>query len=148
MNHYALADVSRDMQIAGCGIVVGVRRQENPLPYRIPGQPPTPRSRKFKNIRVRDAILSVSQERGVTVDDILGRSRKKHIVAARHEAIRAVAKAVDWKPNCGNWTGGFWSSIAIGNLFGRDHTTILWVLGQLTNRNQPKTPILCPREAA
>lgn len=131
--------MSREMERVGCGVIVRDHSPEYPKPQRAPNQPPTTRSRMFKNQRINDAILSAVQEHGVTVDEILGSSRKKRIVAARHAAIRAVAEAVDLRASCGNWTGGFWSTTAIGKLFGRDHTTILWVLGRLRpSRNQPK----------
>lgn len=134
MLHSDMMEFSRALQRVGCGIVL---LSSGALPQR-PGRPqnnePSLTARKFHNVRVRGAILSTAQETGVSVDEILGRSRKKKIVNARYQAIRAVARAVDLKRSCGNWAGGFWSTKAIAHLFDRDHTTICYALGTLTGK--------------
>ena len=81
--------------------------------------------------RVKAILADVCEERGVGIKDLLGRSRgSKHIVQARHAAIRRVAEHVGWDPaNCSNKQ---WSSVTIGRLFNRHHTTILSVLGRLS----------------
>jgi hypothetical protein len=62
----------------------------------------------------RRIMREVARQHRVTVDDILGPRRDKHYIAARHEAMRRV------------WTEvrGL-SSVLIGRLFKRDHTTVL-----------------------
>lgn len=87
---------------------------------------------RSENRRIlREMIRSVGANSGVGIRSILGPSRKAHVVAARHDAIRAVAAAVGWEPNCGNWSRHYWNSETIGRLFNRDHTTILFVLGRV-----------------
>ena len=57
-------------------------------------------------------IATVADRHGVTVSDIFGKTRKRHIVNARHEAMRLCAA----RPL---------SSKQIGQLFRCDHTTVL-----------------------
>lgn len=72
---------------------------------------------------MRALILSIAREHGLTYADMIGKSRRKHIVQARHEAIWAVRDA---RPDM--------SLPQIGRLFHKDHTSILHALrkrGQL-----------------
>ena len=72
---------------------------------------------------VADVIARVSAETGVSVDKILGKSRKRPIVMARHAAMRLLASE---RPQ--------WSSNQIWKAFGRSHTTVLLALGRLPNK--------------
>jgi len=65
-------------------------------------------------------IMEVAIAHGVSYDDILGRSRARHLVAARHEAIYEVRKR---RPHL--------SLPQIGRIFKRDHTTILHALRRM-----------------
>lgn len=62
-------------------------------------------------------VESVAARHGLTVGDIMGRSRRQKIVTARHEAI---AEVVEARPH--------WSYPTVGQLFGLDHTSILHAL--------------------
>lgn len=67
---------------------------------------------------IRQIINEVAEKHGVTYEDIIGKSRKANIVAARHEAIEAVHRA---RPKL--------SLNGIARHFGnRDHTTIFHAL--------------------
>lgn len=140
MNKYALNDVSRGLQRVGCGIVEpapGKPKREFPASI-----PPTQIARQFRNPLVIEAILSTAQNHSVSVDEIFGRSRANRVVGARYAAIRAVAKAVEYRGGgSGNWSGGFWSTKAIGDLFGRDHTTICYALGRVTSKSSKRHPL-------
>lgn len=60
-------------------------------------------------------IEDIARKHGVTVQEVRGQTRRRHIMLARCEAIRAVAKA---RPS--------WSYPELGKFFGgRDHTTIM-----------------------
>lgn len=65
----------------------------------------------------REIIMRVAQWRGVPFAVIVGTRRTRHIVAARFEAIRAVADA---RPDL--------SLPQLGRIFNRDHTSILHAL--------------------
>jgi chromosomal replication initiation ATPase DnaA len=66
---------------------------------------------------VKVIIRDVALATGVTVAEILGRRRSKHIVLARKEAMQKVANATGY------------SLPRIGQIFGgRDHTTVLYCL--------------------
>lgn len=59
-------------------------------------------------------VERVAEKHGVTLEDIAGKSRIRHIVAARHEAWALV-----------RWTLG-WSYPAVAIMFGGvDHTTVI-----------------------
>lgn len=64
--------------------------------------------------RCMEIVSAVAAEAGVTVADILGPRRNIPVVRARHEAMRAVARAFPQM-----------SLPQVGRLFQRDHTTIL-----------------------
>lgn len=119
--------ISRELERVQCGIVMS-RHAGRVYPAVIP-------ERKRRRVPMRAAILSVVVEAAnahdVTLEQIMGKSRRKPVVLARHAAIRAVAEFVDLGHS------HFWSSTAISHLFGMDHTTILYVLGRLKNK-RPK----------
>lgn len=113
----SLAELSRELERAGCGIVVS-----DPI---IPlfSFPPGCRA------EIRSAIQAVASEYKVSIADIFGRSRKWEIVSARHAAIRAVAKAIGYRPSYSNCAiGSNGSASRLGKLFDRDHTTILYAM--------------------
>lgn len=68
---------------------------------------------KVRRPRMADIVAAVADKHDVTVADLKGPSRVKHIVAARFEAM---ARMYDL---------GIWSMPQIGRFFGRDHTTVL-----------------------
>lgn len=66
----------------------------------------------------------VAERHGLTVADMLGPSRLKHIVRARTD-LYLVLRAAPFS----------WSYPAIGRFCGeRDHTSIMWALGALVNK--------------
>lgn len=67
--------------------------------------------------QVRKVIEAVCDRHEITYTDVMSRSRFADVVAARHEAIVAVATAFPWM-----------SLPKIGRVFGRDHTSILHAL--------------------
>lgn len=71
--------------------------------------------------RVDKIIARCATRHRVTTAEILGRSRVQRIVDARWEAIGLVAEAY---PK--------FSSTRLGEIFHRDHTSILWALGRVT----------------
>lgn len=76
---------------------------------------PRPLSMQTPVKRVRRAVRLIARIWGVSVDDIMGPSRTKHIVAARHAAFYMAAKLTKW------------SLPKIGRAFdGKDHTTVLY----------------------
>lgn len=80
--------------------------------------------------RVKAILAEVCEERVVGIKDLLGRSRVKNVVEARHAAIRRVAEHVRWDPK--DRSNKAWSSVRIGRLFNRHHTSVLNVLGRLS----------------
>lgn len=123
-------DLSRQMERAGCAIVNRRPHTWFAAPHR-PGRPTTAFRLDCPDY-VRDAIDEVARAHKVSAELIVGKSREHRIVVARHAAVRAVAKVVDWEPNQGNWAQTYWSATRIGRLFNRDHTSILYVLGTIT----------------
>lgn len=71
-----------------------------------------------------EIVNGVSDETGIPVHLILGKSRVSGVVSARHEAIIRVAELG-------------WSTTRIGLLFNRSHTTICYALGSLSKK-KPK----------
>lgn len=67
-----------------------------------------------------DILRDVAVKHGLTVGILRGPSRSRHIVAVRHEAIAAVHVA---RPDL--------SLPALGRIFNRDHTSILFALRKL-----------------
>lgn len=83
-------------------------------------------------IRLRERGLlgmveAVAQEHNVTVDELLGVCRQRHIVQARHAAWRKVASAMPT-----------WSSTSLGDLFGVNHTTVLYALERTAESRRRK----------
>jgi chromosomal replication initiation ATPase DnaA len=68
---------------------------------------------------IMSVIERVAREYHVPVSEILGRARTILIMRARRAAIRQVKKELPAL-----------SSTQIGRIFNRDHTTILYALGQ------------------
>ena len=64
-------------------------------------------------------VESVAAEHRVTMTELLGVCKQRHIVRARHAAWRALATALP-----------AWSSTSLGDLVGVDHSTILYALGR------------------
>ena len=75
---------------------------------------------------MEEIVHRVADEHGVTVSKIRGRSTSGGILAARHAAMIALAKA---DPDL--------SSVAIGRLVNRDHTVVLTVLRRAGVRSEP-----------
>lgn len=71
-------------------------------------------------VPVREIIISVAAKHGLTYNDIVGRSRRFDIAAARKEAMKM---ANSLRPDL--------SMPQLGIQFKRDHTTILHALGRL-----------------
>ncbi len=67
--------------------------------------------------QVKQVIEAVCAKHEIPYSDVMGRKRFREIVAARHEAIVAVAEAFPWM-----------SLPKLGRVFGRDHTTIMHAL--------------------
>lgn len=68
----------------------------------------------------KELITTIAECHGMGYADIMGASRSKAAVLARHESIAAVALA---KPHL--------STTQIGWMFGKDHTTIIYVLRKM-----------------
>lgn len=80
---------------------------------------PVTRRERFERI-----CREVAAEHGVCVKDMLGASRFKHIVAARHEAIaRCYEETHASMPTVGRW-------------FHRDHTSVLNAIRRHHERRQ------------
>ena len=90
-----------------------VARPVEPAPVTPVAPPP------FKTARdkVRRICTEVGTSMGVPVENILGKSRERVVVEARHAAIQAVADAFPT-----------WSLKMIARQFGMDHTSILHAL--------------------
>lgn len=66
---------------------------------------------------ILQTVNDAAAEHKVSFQDIMGDSRKRHIVQARHDAIRRVKAAF---PHL--------SLPSMGKVFGLDHTTVMYVL--------------------
>jgi chromosomal replication initiator protein len=64
--------------------------------------------------QVKQVIEAICAKHEIPYHEVMGRKRFAEIVAARHEAIVAVAEAFPWM-----------SLPKLGRIFGRDHTSIL-----------------------
>ena len=67
--------------------------------------------------KIHAAIDAIAQEHGYTVEDILGKSRLKHLVAVRRLCIVMLRKRA-------------YSTTEIGRLLNRDHSTIVHALNK------------------
>lgn len=94
------------------------------LPQPVPVAEPEPENTVVAFVSpMRALITRIAEDHGLTYADMIGKSRRKHIVQARHEAIWAVRDA---RPDM--------SLPQIGRLFHKDRTSILHALrkrGQL-----------------
>ena len=70
-------------------------------------------------ISPRNIIAAVAATHGIPVEEIMGDSRRKHVVAARHEAMLTVVKH---RPDL--------AISHVGRIFRRDHTVVLYVLNK------------------
>jgi chromosomal replication initiator protein len=97
-------------------------------PYVFPGiktkyLPKSSKSQKRANINPKDVLRIVSEECGVTVEDVLSRSRKGTIVNARHIYCAIMKKEFGY------------SYESVGELVsGRDHTTAIHSVRTHKNR--------------
>jgi chromosomal replication initiator protein len=60
-----------------------------------------------------ELVAIVEGKYGVTLGEVLGDGRRAHVANARHEAMYLC------------WVRFRWSYPALGDLFGRDHTTVI-----------------------
>lgn len=72
---------------------------------------------------LRRDITKIAVKHGTTISEVMRGARHIPVVRARMEAIRHV-NAI--KPS--------WSSVRIAEYFGKDHSTVLYALGRLSNR--------------
>ena len=98
------------------------------LPPRMEAPPrPAPaveveRVRDILNVRsdsARAVVEGVCRKYGITFDEIVSHRRSRHLVHARHEAIAAVWEA---RPSL--------STIQIGAMFNRDHSSVIYALAK------------------
>lgn len=73
---------------------------------------------------MKDIAADVAERHGLTVKDLTGRGRTRHLSHARFEAF--------WLCRQEKRSDGLhrWSLPAIGRFFGRDHTTVLHGCGR------------------
>lgn len=76
-------------------------------------------------ISPRNIIAAVAATHGIPVEEIMGDSRRKHVVAARHEAMLTVVKH---RPDL--------AISHVGRIFRRDHTVVLYVLNKYADRTK------------
>lgn len=77
-------------------------------------------------VKPKDIIADVLRDfPGITVSEIMSCRRSRHIVAARHACVKAVYER---RPDL--------SSTRIGEVFNRDHTSILAALGRLSGKRK------------
>ena len=68
---------------------------------------------KSKTIDPREIIYNVATKHHLMIEDLTGHSRRSHIVKARHTAMYEIRKQCEL------------SLGSIGDLFNKDHTTVL-----------------------
>lgn len=71
-------------------------------------------------VRMTEIAEAVAVKRGLTLEDLLGPSRRSKVCEVRQEAM--------WHMRERRWASGEhrWSLPQIGAYFGRDHSTVLW----------------------
>lgn len=79
-------------------------------------------------MRVLDIISQVAKIHGLTPEDIIGRSRRRHIVIARKDAMQM---AHNLRPDL--------SFPQLGRIFVRCHTTVLYACGKVKKKWNKKT---------
>ena len=72
--------------------------------------------RKLDERDLWDPLNTLAQRNCTTLAECFSVSRKRHIVRARHAMWRWLSDELGW------------SSVSIGDLFGMDHTTVLYAL--------------------
>lgn len=94
----------------------------------IPPAKPTPRREVMEA-----AVKAVAEKHGVTLEDIMGRSKRRHIAWARQEAMHELY-ALGWlsMPRIGQYLGGL------------DHTSVLYGI----RRHKERTPNPLEAQAA
>ncbi|WP_135210382.1 helix-turn-helix domain-containing protein [Vitreimonas flagellata] len=78
------------------------------------------------NDSARQALRAIEREFGVSLEEMKSASRRRHIVRARWAAFRVLRMRG-------------WSTPKIGALFNRDHTSVLYALGEIEAK-QPRSP--------
>jgi hypothetical protein len=81
----------------------------------VPPPPPRPPLSGLPRRRLATAVEQVAASHRVSVDDIMGKSERHKIIAARQDAYVAAAMVVPT-----------WSVKRLGEYFGRDHSTLLY----------------------
>ena len=79
--------------------------------------------------RVLEIQIKTCAKYGIGLEEMLGERRHKHLVRARWEAI------------CQAYYETSFSTMRLGKLFNRDHTTILYVVGRTKTERRVKEPI-------
>ena len=79
---------------------------------------------------VTDIIKATADKHGVSVAEIMGQRRDRHLIAARHEAMRI---AYERRPDM--------SLSAIARVFRRDHTTFLHAVQKTDAWRRPGKPV-------
>lgn len=82
----------------------------------------------------REAIEEVAEKHNVSVGEILGEGRLSHICAARWDAIREVYNR---HPTL--------STVTLGKIFCRDHTSIMYALKKTAHQEAPAVPFPEPK---
>lgn len=67
-------------------------------------------------------VLDVAARAGIPIEDVMGRSRSRSVVAARQDAMHAA------------YATGKYSFPAIGDFFERDHTTVMHAVSAAQER--------------
>jgi chromosomal replication initiation ATPase DnaA len=107
------AELRGQLNEAQIALRVAIQQQEEAMRlYRLAADVEDPQS-------AREIITQVALRHGFRYSEIIGPSRNKAVVLARHEAMVEVARR---KPN--------YSVPMIGKAFNRDHTTILHALNK------------------
>lgn len=81
-------------------------------------------ARMLKERDLFEKVGPIATRHGCAVDELAGPARHKHIVAARRDVAGYLSRELGW------------STTSIGKLLGRDHTTILNLLGRVGVRGR------------
>ena len=77
--------------------------------------------------RVRNAIVKAATNHEVSVAEIMGRSRLRHVATARFAAMRAI-RELSYPPGVPERSTPFYSFPRIAKIFDRDHTTVVYAI--------------------